>query len=261
MTTHSAVEGLLGAYALHAVDDDEALLVADHLRECARCRGEVENHRQAATFLGDEGSPAPERIWERIAGSLEAPAPVLNLAMRGGAKTSTRSARHTGRRRRLWAAGRRAALATLAAALIVIVGLGIQVRNQDQQIDTIEAVLDRNPLARAYEVALAAPDSQVVDLLSLTDGSPVARVAVGADGTGYMNADGLPPLPEDRTYQLWGTVDDRRVSLAVLGPDPRVVSFTSSSRFVGLAVTEEAAPGVTVTDQPALIYGPLAPRR
>lgn len=49
--THEEVTELLGAYALDAVDEDERALVEEHLGLCARCRAEVQAHRETATLL------------------------------------------------------------------------------------------------------------------------------------------------------------------------------------------------------------------
>lgn len=73
--THKQVQELLGAYALDAVDADEAEIVELHLRNCPRCRAEVEAHREAAALLAHVGAPAPEGVWDRITEQLEAEAP------------------------------------------------------------------------------------------------------------------------------------------------------------------------------------------
>ena len=40
--THMNVEELLGVYALDAVDQDERLIVDEHIAVCPRCRNEVQ---------------------------------------------------------------------------------------------------------------------------------------------------------------------------------------------------------------------------
>ena len=37
----------------------------------ARCRAEVEGHREVASMLGNSGADAPEGVWDRIASQLE----------------------------------------------------------------------------------------------------------------------------------------------------------------------------------------------
>ena len=64
---HEDIQELLGAYALHAVDPDEAEVVERHLEGCPRCRAEVEGHREVATLIGNSGGDAPDGLWDRIA--------------------------------------------------------------------------------------------------------------------------------------------------------------------------------------------------
>ena len=53
--THDEIQDLLGAYALDAVDDDVRALVEEHIADCARCRAEVQEHREVATLLAHIG--------------------------------------------------------------------------------------------------------------------------------------------------------------------------------------------------------------
>jgi anti-sigma factor RsiW len=73
--THDPIEELLGAYALHAIDDDERAMVEAHLATCPRCRAEVDSHREVAAHLALTGAPAPDGLWERIAGAIESEPP------------------------------------------------------------------------------------------------------------------------------------------------------------------------------------------
>src|SRR5688572_24895940 len=77
--THEQLQELLGAYALDAVDSDEALAIEAHLSECPRCRAEVADLREVAGLLSHAGAAAPEGVWDRIASSLTEPPPPLRL--------------------------------------------------------------------------------------------------------------------------------------------------------------------------------------
>jgi anti-sigma factor RsiW len=70
VSSHEELAELLGAYALDAVDDDEALAIEEHLAGCPRCRAEVAMHREVVAMLGNAGGVAPEGVWERIAAEL-----------------------------------------------------------------------------------------------------------------------------------------------------------------------------------------------
>ncbi len=238
-TTHAEISELLGAYALDAVDDDERELVRAHLAGCARCRAEVQEHREVATFLAHEGGDAPEALWSRIAASLEESPPGLRLVAAAPAA------------RRLPRPGRLSLVAAAAAALVVGV-LGVQVTRQDDRIDELEVALT-DPLEVAYAAALADPRSEILELAS-ADGQVALRGAVAPDGTGYLRADPLPPLDPDRTYQLWGGSGDQLVSLGVLGGDPDIVAFAARP-YELFAITEEVRPGVVTSANPPVVSG------
>ncbi len=251
---HSDVEELLGVYALDAVDDVERVTVDQHLTACARCRAEVEEHREVAALLAHTGAPAPEGLWARIAESIdgEAAQPVVPPTMAFPRLAS--SASPPPRSFAGWRARAGAALLTAAAAVIVV--LGVQIEQQDDRLDEMSSLLSLDALERAYQAAETAPGSEVVQIASF-DGQIETQAVITSEGVGYLQASSLPRLPEGRTYQLWGDAVDQRVSLGSLGPAPEVASFGVSGRFVGIAITEEAEPGVIVSEQPVLAYGVL----
>ena len=51
--THEEIQESLGAYALDAVDPDEALAISAHLFECPECLAEADAHRAVASHLDD----------------------------------------------------------------------------------------------------------------------------------------------------------------------------------------------------------------
>lgn len=227
---HEEVSELLGVYALDAVETEEAIAIEDHLRDCARCRAEVADHRETAALLAHASTDAPPALWDRIASSIEAPAEVVPMAPRLSA-------------RRLHA--RRVPVSALlgAAAALVIAVLGIQVRNQSERIDDMSAALATAPVADVRE-------------LSTGDGQHLP-VVLRTDGQGQLQADRLPALPAGKTYQLWGVAGETVVSLGVLGPDPDVVTFVVEG-YSALAITEEQAPGVVQSKNQPVASGALA---
>jgi anti-sigma-K factor RskA len=248
--THAEITELLGAYALDAVDDDERALVEEHLSTCARCRAEVAEHREVATMLAHTGGDAPEGVWQRIAGSLDEAPPDLRLAPVAGSATNPPP---TGPpvRRLAW----RAAIGAVAASVVVVAFLGVQLRRQDQRIDDLQAAL-QDPLLLAFDDAVTDPDSRLIELAS-ADGEVVLRGAITDDGVGYLSASPLPALPADRTYQLWGGSGDELVSLGVLGDDPRIVSFAAEP-YELFAITEEQTPGVVTSRNPPVATASIA---
>jgi anti-sigma-K factor RskA len=249
--SHDEIADLLGAYALDAVDADERAAVEVHLATCARCRAEVAEHREVASLLAHEGGDAPDGLWSRIAGSLEAPPPELRLQAVPPVRSAPGAERATRRQVPRWAT------ALLAAAAAVLVVLGVTVVRQGDRIDQLEAAATADPLEVAFQSALDDPSTQLVELSS-PDGSVQLRGAVTADGRGLLRAGGLPALADDRTYQLWGaTPAGDLVSLGVLGADPGVVAFDATG-FELLAVSEEDLPGVVAPTADPVVAGPLA---
>jgi hypothetical protein len=229
--THEEIQDLLGAYALDAVEPDEARAVDDHLRECARCRAEVAEHREAAAFLAHAGEDAPAALWDRIASTIDdtAPADVVPLAPRLGPQGGSWT-----RRRSL-----PAAIVGIAAAAVIGV-LGFQLREQDRRMDEMEA-------------AVRVPEGRVVELTGDAGSVPVVM-----DGDrAWLLGGALDDLPDGRTYQLWGLAGDELVSVAVLGSDPGTIAFDADG-YALLAITEEDAPGVVQSANDPVAAGELS---
>ena len=251
MTTysHQDIEELLGAYALDAVDPEEAEVVERHLAGCPRCRSEVASHRDVAALLANTGGEAPDGLWERIAGQLEDAPPPLRLNVSAGAAEIVPLAS----RRRTRSTRIAVAAVGLAAALTVGV-LGAQVVRQQQELDRFEAAIEEGTLLSAANTALRDPDAQQVELTS-PDGTLSGEAVVLPDGTGYLLVHQLPAL-EDGTYQLWGQTDGGLISLGLLGGEPgAVIPFHSGDAVAALAITAEEPGGVLQSENPAVMAG------
>jgi hypothetical protein len=239
--THDELQALTGAYALDAVEDDEAEAMELHLMECPRCRAEVAESREVAAFLAHGGQPAPEGLWDRIAGALEEAPPPLDLA-----PVVPMAPRRS--------IGLRIVAAVAAAAAVVAVFLGIKVVDLDDKLDRITS---QDAVERAARDALFNPRARTIDLRS-PGGERTARVVLLPDGTGYLVNPRLPALPPDRTYQLWALVGTSKISAGVLGPDPRTPSpFSAAGEPSGFAITEEAKGGVERTVNQPVAVGTL----
>lgn len=79
LSGHAELQELLGAYALDAVEPEEAAVIELHLPTCPRCRIELTEHREAAALLGYAGGAAPKGLWDRIIAELEEPPPPFDL--------------------------------------------------------------------------------------------------------------------------------------------------------------------------------------
>ncbi len=239
--SHNEMQELLAAYALDAVEGDEAEAIELHLRECPRCRGEVAEHREIAALLASGHAPAPIDVWESIEASLDEKA----LPLRATPIVPTASK---------WRRVARVAVASVAAAAIGV--LGVRVVEQGQQLDRVQGALQERTLLNSALAAQGQPDARRVVLRS-GNGVVLAHAVMTSDGTGFVWADGLPPVAADRTYQLWAVVGGEKISAGVLGADPDLVPFRASGEVAALAITEEPAGGVIVTDKQPVVAGLL----
>jgi anti-sigma factor ChrR (cupin superfamily) len=54
---HDEAALLLGAYAVHALENDENLQVLAHLESCGWCRAEASRYERVLSVLGDTTEP------------------------------------------------------------------------------------------------------------------------------------------------------------------------------------------------------------
>jgi len=238
--THHEVQELLGAFALDAVDSSEAALVEAHVAVCPRCASEVASHREVAAALAHAGSPAPEGLWDRIAGAIVEPPPALDLSRVAPFSRQQRA--------------RGPMVGLIAAAAAVTAVLGTVIVRQEQRVDRITAAMKQRALEQAAASADADARAQRVTLRS-DDGGIFAQTAVQENGTSYLVRHNLPRLAEGRTYQLWGAVGTRNVSLGLLGQSPGVVSFNVTGDVTTVAITEEEGGGAVFPSGRPVVHG------
>jgi anti-sigma-K factor RskA len=168
---------LTGAYAAHALSDTERLAFERHLDTCPACAQEVRELEATAARLGAAvAAPPPPELWDRIRAEALA----------------TRQLPPVAERRRRVPLLLAAAAALLVAVLsVTALNLGLLGRadRADRTADLVAAVL-------------AAPDARRV--AALPGGAGQATGVVSRQrGRAVFVADGLPPAPAARTYQLW----------------------------------------------------------
>jgi anti-sigma factor RsiW len=265
------IEELLGAYALDAVDADERAMVEAHLVTCPRCRAELAGHLEVASWMAGGGSAAPEGLWDRIADSLDESVPDLRLTsddlaearrIRGPvpAPPAAGSSASGGEVVSLVGRSRRPVtqilIGAVGVAAAVILVLGIVVTRQENRLDQMSREVASVDIERAAGQAMADPGATKVALSPPVEGGPQATVVVLPDGTGFVQAVNLPPLPDGRTYQLWGIEGDRVISLGVLGGSPTISPVsTGGVAFTTYALTEEDPGGVPVSSNDPVALG------
>jgi hypothetical protein len=158
------------------------------------------------------------------------------------------------RRRRSWLTAGAVTLA--AAAAVVAIVFGVRVNHLDHQVNALTSPAG---LKAAERAAIQAPSSREVELTAPPGTSSPAQVMIvlTASGTGFVQANRLPALPSDRTYQLWGVVGAQTISLGLLGSDPTVVPFSvaGDQPIHAFAITDEQSGGVVQSSRPPVVSG------
>lgn len=246
--THEEFIDALGAFALDAMDPDEAEAVRRHLEECPRCSEEVAQHHQVAALLGNVGGEAPAHLWDQIVGKIgELPKAEGSRGMLSLVDPATGHRGRTQGSLRRGAISRRVVLLGAAAALVVVALLSVQVARLDHRVGSLNASAG---ISHLVQQALVNPNAQKVKLESVDrSGTTAAEVVVLPSGSAYLVNKGLPPLPSDKTYQLWGRTRTQLISLGVLGNRPTNAAFTvgSGAKYLAYLVTAEPAGGVVTT--------------
>lgn len=249
---HQQLQDLLGVFALHALDADEADLVRAHLGGCRHCRDEVAVYQQTAATLASTGGEAPRQIWDAIAARIDRAAtpesaiPMPRLGRPG------RSIGPSRKRSRLaaWA------VAVAAVAVTAVAVMGLEVGHLNQRLNHIAQANAATAVSAAARTALLDPGAQRA-MLTATGGRPktaAAEIVTEPTGAAFLFNRQLTPLSPSQTYQLWTLNTGRAISVGLLGPDPAVVAFTlDPSPTAGVfALTIEPAGGSVAPTRPPI---------
>jgi len=182
MATHADILNLIPGYALGCLDDDELILVSEHLADCIECQTELQSYTSVVNCLAlaaPETSPPPV-LHSRLMSQIQAP-PSQPVSQKSSKKS-------WGWGMPLWAG------VGLLILLILVAGnlyLWQQV-NQPAEQDLLGTI--------TLTGTEAAPDATGLIVLSL-------------DGEyGTLVVDHLPPLDTENQFQLWLIRDDMRTS-------------------------------------------------
>jgi len=255
------LHALSGAYALDAVDDIERAAFLRHMAECDSCAAEAGEFREVAARLGDVVEEPPARLRANVlaaigqtrqVGPVDPQAPglaALRSAANGRSAANDRpAANDRGRSRRPAQSSRgdqrwrRATLATAAAAVVAIAGtwavMDARVRHAQSQVNALQA--DRE---RIYAV-MNAKDVTMLGA-NLPDGGRLAAAVSPTQREGVAMFAGLPPLPADRTYEMWLIAGDRKTKALLLptGVLGGTALFDYNPDSDAFAITEEPAQG------------------
>jgi anti-sigma-K factor RskA len=276
--THEEIFEDLPLLALGSLDPDERRVVQQHLDQgCDRCAPEIAAWQQVVATLALEDD--------------EIEVPNLKPQLLSRARDSQRPPR-----RARWQSALRTGLALAAAVVLVIAAVvELGVRHQLDERTAEVAVLRRQVAegqSRFQQIAaqLAAKEQDVAALrtalVDAQEGLAVARarelrfvrLQQTADakagrahalvdiesGRGLFYAFDLPPVPEDKAYELWWITEaEGPVNAGVFKPDERGLGRlhgsvpTNAGAIQAAAVTIEPAAGVPKPTGPMILLGEL----
>lgn len=242
MMNHDQANELLAALALDAVEDDERTAIDEHVGGCPRCQNELDALREVAGALGNSVEPLPDGLWSGIAARIDSHAREVaptapQLSPRSAEATSLALA--FSRRSRAWLS----TAGAVAAGVIVVLAVSLSnTTNHVAQLQKAVRTATNNEVAAALEVT----GHKVVELRAPNQ-QKLAQFVLLPDGRGYLVTSELPALGANQTYQLWGVIGGRAISLALMGSSPGHVTFTASGspQPSVLGITVEPAGGST----------------
>jgi anti-sigma-K factor RskA len=218
------------AYALGALDADEAAALEAHLQTCDSCPAELAAYRAISDTLLTAVPPQRpsaalrQRLQARLPGAQKAPRPWQPS----------------------WSFGQLA----LTTAIVLLVALNIFSLIQISSLQRQQAEFARQiQTGQAAFAMLAYPDTKSFPI----SGSNIAGTLLldKEHNAAVLIAWNLPPIAENRTYQIW-LIDSSggRTSAGLFRPETgqpltsqSIFSTQAISSFTGLGVTVEPAGG------------------
>ncbi len=252
---------LSGAYALDALDPEEAAHFEEHLAGCEACRSEVWEFREVAARLGASATEAPprdlkERVLTHADRIRQEPPPVPAAphvepppeSLSGSPAQSRAESRAD-----VVPLRRRLTVGLLAAAAAVVVAgvVGVQVIDRDDGSDVPGLA---TPAAQVFEAEDAAQAT-----VPTSNGGEL-RVAV-SQGRGEMAVDvrELPDPGPGRAYQLWTGHGEEMTDAGVLPEGVTGAAMPVPEPGDTVNVTVEPVAGSTQpTSEPIVTVAPAS---
>ncbi|MGW7415475.1 anti-sigma factor [Streptomyces sp. NPDC054863] len=226
---------LTGAYALHALPDDERAAFERHLADCPSCTREVGELTATAARLGRAMTETPparlkEQVLRRIA------------TERQEGPLTVRQGRARGRY------GRTASRFALAACVAAAAAFGgIAVWQHEVAKDARQQARVAQGRAEALAAVLAAPDAKASTGKLAGGASATVVVSRSRDQAAFVAA-GLPEPPAGKVYQLWFNDGTAMRAAGLLNPAARtdaVLLAGPVGKASGMGITVEPSGGST----------------
>lgn len=223
---HKTFQENLSAYALGALDADEATALQAHLQTCDSCRAELADYQHVSAGLLAALPP-------------QAPGPTLKRTLKKRLAAGTRP-------QFKWSWSRFAT----AGAFVLLIALNVVSISQVYALKEIQAEQSRERYAEQTAIAmLAYPGTQSIAFNQ--DGVAGSLLVDKSRNLLAVFAWHLPPAPAGKTYQMW-LIDPKgdRTSGGFLTPEvdqPFSMAVIASPQplngFVGLGITLEPTGG------------------
>jgi anti-sigma-K factor RskA len=236
------MHSLAAAYALDAVDPDEATAFERHMSICGTCAEEVREMRETAARLGASvAEEPPAALRSRVLGEAArtpqhhevSDRAVVDLAERRSRRSTVNG----------WLAG------VAAAAVLVAGGLGISTYQASQRADDAEIA------AEQITSLLADPGTSVERTQVAGGGTGTLVVAPDGEQAAFLTAS-LPSTESGETYQLWAIDEAGATSVGLLQPDAgratALVNLPAGTTTFGMTV-EPAGGSTAPTTDPVLL--------
>ncbi|MDQ0642404.1 anti-sigma factor [Microbacterium murale] len=230
---------LSAGHALHALSDADEQRYAQALADHPQWQAIAEDDVQTAHLLAAASSSTPPP--SNIRAALLAQIAATPQESDGPAEeTQTATAEGLLRPPRRWVR----AVFALAACLVLLVGLGFGIATLTSQLATPASVV-------ALEEIQSASDAQQASV-ELESGAVATAHWSASVGSAVLVADGLEPLTDDQTYELWFVRGDEPVPAGLFEADAgNATALLDGDMHEGdvIAVTVEPAGG-SPTGQP-----------
>ncbi|MEU3838750.1 anti-sigma factor [Streptomyces sp. NPDC028635] len=234
MNTSEDLHTLTGAYALHALGEDERAAFRRHLEHCASCTQEVEEFSATAARLGLAVADTPRSV---LRGQVLHRITAVRQEPPGSAGPAP--ARWAGalRRRRIsqWA------LAACVAGAAALGGVAVWQHDQAEQARTQAQQAEQR--VAGISAVLTAPDARTTTA-RLEDGARGTVVVSRSRNQAVFVATGMNRPPSGKVYQLWLNDHGTMRPAGLMNPD-------RTSEAVLLRGDVVAASGMGITVEPA----------
>ena len=210
---HEDYKEMLPALALSALDADEARALNQHLSECVECRrdlAEWENTSASLALSALRYEPSPQ-LRDRIMSAVRSDKQ---------AQEASRVVPFPQNRRGAWTSfGQVGAIAAAVLCLVLILWIIVLWqqnralrRDIDQLASEYRAVQEEAQRANEFVAILSSPGAKVAPLQGSGPGAGAsAQLVYDTSGRAKLMANGLPPAPAGKEYQLWFIVNNRPI--------------------------------------------------